>query len=374
MLALFSTKSFSAENNAAILTPLSFYFILYYFYLFIFCSSIFSSYPSDEIEAIIQRHHPYNHTSMKKYTHAWLAFMAMKRLELAAIPQEHLANAQWLVKWFKDYRDFVISGSWYPDDVFKDMATSHIIKYRPDEKSNNVSFRKMPSTLRCYQLGLKSPLYQKPFTIEAGNLADRCEAFAQSIVDSFKMLRTEDKGNPISPSNNHIATRFFILSHYIADCHMPLHCDARSFSMGANIHAFIESEWDKQVRASYELDKDNKRFFYDPQGYPLKKKMTDLMTAVEQEIVERPFKYEWGSGCKNTWDYMSGVSQYSYLMSYRMIPAEYDNTNLSKDTFRELDCWKEFDNYSKDIFSDAVESIARVWLHVWARYRQWAKM
>ena len=53
---------------------------------------------------------------MKKFTHAWLAFMAIKRLESNAIPKmegsnELYSQAQSLVKWFKDYRDFVISGA-----------------------------------------------------------------------------------------------------------------------------------------------------------------------------------------------------------------------------------------------------------------------
>ena len=60
MLALFSTKVFPIENNAAILTPLSFFLFLL-FLSFYFCSFIFSSYLSDEIEAIIQRHYPNNY-------------------------------------------------------------------------------------------------------------------------------------------------------------------------------------------------------------------------------------------------------------------------------------------------------------------------
>ena len=68
---------------------------------------------------------------MKKYTHAWLAFMAIKRLQNADIPEVNREDAQSLVKWFHDYRDFVIEGSWYPDEVFKDMGTSHVIKYKP---------------------------------------------------------------------------------------------------------------------------------------------------------------------------------------------------------------------------------------------------
>ena len=310
---------------------------------------------------------------MKKYTHAWLAFMAIKRLQYANLPDSVSEDAKALVKWFHDYRDFVIEGSWYPDQVFKDMDTSHIIKYKPVEGSEPQKFKKLPQTMKIYGLGKKSPLYQKPFVIKSGNCADRCESIAHSIIDCFKILRTEERGNPITTSSNHIAMRFFILSHYIADCHMPLHCDSRSFSSGENIHGYIETLWDNQVKASYSIDNDNNRFFYDPDGYPLPKKMTPLMQAVENELVTRTYQHGWGSENDNTWDYISAVSEYSYLMAYNMIPAEYDEKNLTKELFRTTDTYKNLDNYSQIIFSDAIDSIARVWLHVWARYRNWAK-
>ena len=57
---------------------------------------------------------------MKKYTHAWLAFMAIKRLQYADIPEANRDDAKSLVKWFHDYRDFVIKGAWYPDHVLCD--------------------------------------------------------------------------------------------------------------------------------------------------------------------------------------------------------------------------------------------------------------
>ena len=310
---------------------------------------------------------------MKKYTHAWLAFMAIKRLQYADIPEENRDDAKSLVKWFNDYRDFVIEGSWYPDEVFKDMSTSHIIKYKPAPGEGEQKFKKLPKTMKLYTLGQKSDMYKKPFVIESGNCADRCESISHSIVDCFKMLRTEERGCPISPTSNHIAMRFFILSHYIADCHMPLHCDCRSFSSGDNIHGFIESEWDKQVRKSYRVDVDNNRFYYDPEGYPLKDKMTPLMQAVEDDLVNREYLHSWGTGNKNTWDYMSAISEYSYLMAYRLIPAAFDEKSLTKEIYKSSEAYAQLEDYSRVILCDAVDSIARIWLHVWARYRSWAK-
>ena len=166
--------------------------------------------------------------------------------------------------------------------------------------------------------------------------------------------------------------RFFILSHYIADCHMPLHCDSRSFSSGENIHGFIESEWDKQVKKSYRIDTPNNRFFYAPDGYPLTDKITPLMQSVEDDIINREFLYAWGAGNNNTWDYISAVSEYSYLMAYRLIPSEYDEKTLTKELYKSTDAYAHFDEYSRIILCDAIDSISRVWLHVWSRYRKWA--
>lgn len=311
---------------------------------------------------------------MKKFTHAWLAFMAIKRLDKVSIDNTQMAeDAKSLVKWFKSYRDYVIDGAWYPDLIFKDMATSHIIKYTPDENSHDKTFKKLPSTLIMYEQGKNSPLYGKPFKIEGGNLADRCEAISHDIVDNLKMLRTEEKGCPISPTNNHIAMRFFILSHYVADCHMPLHCDSRSFSSGADIHGYIEKQWDNMVKKSYEIDTGNNRFFYDPEGYPLKKNPSQIILDVENETVSREYNHSWGSKNSNTWDYMSAISQYSYLKSYKMIPEGYDGDNISIDIFKTIEGSINFEKYTFEIFSDAIDSIARIWLHIWARYRKWMK-
>ena len=322
---------------------------------------------------------------MKKYTHAWLAMMAMKRIEKTTIPERQRDDAKALIKWFKDYRDFVISGSWYPDSVIKDMGTSHILKYEKlksmDEDFACNRFRTMPETLKMYQLGLKSDMYGQPYRISMGNLCDRCESFTESLIDSFKILYSESKGSPIVPSANHIAMRFFILSHYIADCHMPLHCDARSFGpkeeKKKNVHTFIEEEWEKQISESYRIDEDNNRFLYDTEGYPAVSEtgLTDMVRDIEQELKTREFIWKWGKkkDVDNTWDYMSGISGYSYLMAYRLIPDDqYTPEQITPEVYQTMPAYTEhFEEYSKIILMDAIESIAKVWLHAWVRYRGW---
>lgn len=321
---------------------------------------------------------------MKKYSHAWIAFMAIKRLELIAtttdekvvsgVTDKVRTEATALVKWFKNYRDFVIKGAWYPDEVFKDMSTSHIVKYTPAEIDEKVTFRKLPATHSIFtMMSKKSPLLNKPYIIEDGNCADRCEAISHSIIDNFKMLFREEKGCPIATSGNHIAMRFFILSHYIADCHMPLHCDSRSFSNEKNIHGAIEKKWEDYITKAYKIDKDNNRFFYDPDGYPLPLKESDFTTNVENEIATRKYIHAWGGKNNNVWDFMSAVSQYSYLFSYFLIPKDFSNTQSMQEFTEETEWGRYFETYSAMIFSDAIDAIARIWLHIWIKYTDWLK-
>ena len=341
---------------------------------------------------------------MKHYTHAWLAMMAMKRIEYAQIPVKQQDDAKALISWFKNYRDLVLQGAWYPDAVFKDMSSSHIAKCYPlaDYEKNKGAgidselakdagknaqkknpkiriesdFRRMPASLKMYDWGKKSKMYGQPYILfKRHNLCDRCESFTESLIDSFKVLTMENRGAPVVPTNNHIAMRFFILSHYIADGHMPLHCDARSFHANNEVHAFIEEEWDTQVQAAYKIDYENDRFFYDKDGYPLFKEDAEpspLIQYVEKELRDREFTWAWGADNNNTWDYMSGITQYSFLMAYDLVPADREPKKISKRSYIATDAYREhFEEYSKIILSDAVESIAKIWLHAWCRYRSW---
>ena len=317
---------------------------------------------------------------MKQYTHAWLAMMAIKRLAQGPIPetegrgknpQQVAKFARTLVRWFMNYRDFVVQGAWYPDQVLCDQGSSHGKKYAVGDPLLPVQLMSsLPETMEVYQLMKKeSRLLDEPYEYKKGNVSERCDAMAHTMVDNFKIQYMEEKGNPISPSSTHMAMRFFIMSHYIADAHMPMHCDARSLG---TIHTAIEEQWENAVKNSYCIDEDNLRFFYDPNGFPLAKvKVTSYLKAVEEKILTRPFVYKWATGQKveNTRVYIDAVTQYSYLLAHEMVPDELGNCTWTK--YMKQDVSKRFNEYSAMLLADAVDSIARAWLHVWARYRDW---
>lgn len=317
---------------------------------------------------------------MKQYTHAWLAMLAIKRLEKIEIPETVNASgkptplardAKLLVRLFKNYRDFVVTGAWYPDHVLSDNAGdySHSLKHTTFLAGEKPQFFKMPDTMEVYQyMKSHSPIYKNkvPYLVVKGNLHDRCDAMAHTIVDNFKIQYHEEKGNPILPSSTHMALRFFMLSHYLADAHMPLHCDARPLG---KIHASIEGEWENQIKKSYNIDMDNERFFYDPNGYPLATAdMTPLIKAVEEKVITRPFNYSWGSA-DGTREYAQAIGQYSFMLAQEMFPESLGDCTLTQ--YKKSEVFANFDKYSAMLMADAVNSIARAWLHVWVRYRNW---
>ncbi len=189
-----------------------------------------------------------------------------------------------LVEWLDPYRDNVIKGAWYPDAIIKDMSTGHILKHIPDDNAKAVVWRKLPKGYYLDGIRKSSPYFNRNYRIGSGNLTDRCEALTHSVVDNLKMLYEENKGSSFPPSSTHVAAILFMLSHYIADAHMPLHCDARQYSDKLDVHAKIEDDWDKLVRKCYKIETRYSRFAYDPEGFPLKIGSDTIIDRVEEEI------------------------------------------------------------------------------------------
>jgi len=315
---------------------------------------------------------------MKKFTHAWLAFMAIKRLEETKLSVPDRRYAEGLIKWFKSHKDGVTQGAWYPDSVIMDMANSHVFKHTPSVEADN-KFKRLPTTYLNYKHGKSSPVRKKSFTVDKhDNLPDRCESIAHSVIDHLKMQESEEKGSPVSPTDNQIALLLFMLSHYVADAHMPFHCDSRKFSEGMDLHGYIEGKWDGVIRRYYRIDEDNERFYYNPYGYPLKDPSSEqeyqssFLSTVEDVLRDRKFIMSWGAKNRNVWDFMSAICQHSYLLSYCFIPPQYDHTNVTTGNWQSLGSIS-FEHLSVAILSDAIDSIARVWFRIWRRYVKWER-
>jgi hypothetical protein len=316
---------------------------------------------------------------MKKFTHAWLAFMAIKRLEDAKLSPADRSCADSLIEWFKSHKDGVIRGAWYPDSLIKDNSNSHVLKFEPSGEAAE-EFKQLPATYLIYKYGENSPVRNKGFKLvdEKDNLPDRCESIAESVIDHLKVQESEEKGSPVSPTDNQVALWLFMLSHYVADAHVPFHCDSRRFSEEKDIHGQMEGAWDDEIERYYKIDRGNERFFYDQHGYPLgdsgkdQEYQSSYLKKVEDELSKREFTESFGTGNKNVWDFMKAICQHSYLLSYCFLPSEYSPTNVTLGNWKSLGSIK-FEELSVAILTDAIDSIARILFRVWRRYEKWEK-
>ena len=57
------------------------------------------------------------------------------------------------------------------------------------------------------------------------------------------------------------------------------------------------------------------------------------------------------------------------MLAHEMVPEEIGDISWSQ--YKESAPYQRFDEYSAKLLADAVDSIARAWLHVWIRYREW---
>jgi len=315
---------------------------------------------------------------MKKYTHAWLAFKAIERLEKASLEPADRTVANSLIEWFKNHRDGVIRGAWYPDTMIRDNASSHILKIAPVKKNASpYLFKSLPKEYLISDLTKTSPLLAESFTIDKKtNLPDRCESMTHSVVDHLKTRECEDKGSPVSPNDNQIALLLFMLSHYVADGHVPFHCDARQFSEGENLHGHVEDVWDETIDQCYRIDKPNERFFYNPGGYPLQNPSSvaayesSFLKKVDDNLGLRTFSKNFGADNNNVWDFMSAICQRSFVHSYSLIPEAYDHTNVTLGNWQSLSSLP-FEDSTIAVLSDAIDSISRIWFRLWQRYLKW---
>jgi len=311
---------------------------------------------------------------MNKYTHAWLSFEAIRRLEKARISPRNRPYAENLVEWFKDNNDDVIQGAWYPDAYVKDMKKSHVLKLKPSSTATN-KFKPLPKTHKCYKYRIKSEVKKKSFVIEGHcNLPDRCESIAHSVIDHLKMQCCEDKGSPVSPTNNQIGLLLFMLSHYIADAHVPFHCDARKLG---RLHTCMEKRWDNMVRDFYDIDEDNERFFCDEEGYPKRttpegnnKYANSYLKRIDDDLSTRNFVISWGGNNNNVRDFISAICQHSYLLSYCFVPMRCGRRKKTMEYLQTSGVFS-FDNISTYVLSDAIDSIARIWFRIWRRHMKW---
>jgi hypothetical protein len=299
--------------------------------------------------------------------------MAARRLYLVKnkMTKSNKEIIERLLRFIRENNDGIVQGAWFPDSVIHDNSTGHIWQLK---KKSGLGKRihKLPSTSKIRRL-VKHRGENEAITLEGGTLPDRCQALAYEIRDKLKIknkvaIEQKNPGAAIIPTNNEIALSFFMLAHYVADAHMPLHCDARKFR--DSIHGHMEGYWEQEIKNSYSLlvdpARNDKQFELDSYGFPREKTLGVLLSKVKDDIEKRKFLVGFGVKNNNVWDYMVDISYFSYLLSSEIISLS-ENTKITKSKYvskyhqKFLDC-------SAEILGDSVDSLARIWFNVWKDY------
>jgi len=324
---------------------------------------------------------------MKKFTHALIACKAVERLQKVELSDQNKPFADFLLEWFAGHKDGVIRGAWYPDSLIGDKSTSHVLKHQPAAVGaidDNVRATgrsplpapTLPSTSLQYAIGRASPLFNQPYVVSKGNnLPERCEALSHAVIDNLRIRESEPKGSPLTPTDNHVALLLFMLSHYVADAHMPMHCDARDDEFpGFNLHSAAEERWEREVVRFYKIDRPNQRFIYNESGFPLLVEddayADSMLKAVEEELERRPFRIGYGDENDNVREYMLAVCLYSWLTCCAWLPYEAEIESIDR-TLLQTPAGLPFREVSVAALADAIDAVARVWLHDLRRFCWW---
>jgi len=342
---------------------------------------------------------------MKQRGHAWIALRALKLVDDSKLEPK-------LVELLSYYISDVWDGAWLPDNLIIDMQYGHIFKMDSDSKQLGHDISK-EDWFRVPYTELKKRLAGKRLCLEyvkafdelnkpyrshpdvGGHLPNRVIAVSHSIGDMLKMsdypLAFYARGKKpesyskqltdqkvadlsLSPlfSGRQIALMFFILSHYVADAHMPLHCDLRDCSWGAKLkrrlpdglHGSIEELWE-----SYFPPKE-KLVLYEQLRTSVKDAVSSLPKGSPIEIDSNgEYKLDPNiySPKSDEWVEMVHIARTSYAVSRKLIDKDYKD---AKELIKSPAKSEEFKHVTNCIFHDAVESVAALWIKAWTRFRE----
>ncbi|MDD5251176.1 MAG: hypothetical protein PHT12_00910 [Patescibacteria group bacterium] len=355
---------------------------------------------------------------MKSIAHAWVALMALERLKrlpkagsrktgfmTANLPGLYLgdtfddyyqAQADRFVTLFDKHKDSFLKGAWFPDSVIADnLVGGHTFKLKKPETDTEtkqaVGFaNRLPKFMSpVMDMGIKEArLDEKVYRLEDYTLPDRCEALTHTLRDMVLIQMDQPKGSDIMFNDDQLTLYFLMLSHYVADAHVPPHCDDRDFYGPSTIHPDMEGYWDDEVIKYFEFDKPRGVFDYDIDGAPElfddPAKREAFKGSVLYKALQIVNQRKWplkntksggfteaiiGQGNKKIYDLIKAVCFSSYLISTDFIPysvteSEYKKLKIVKDANYK----KRLDEISPYLIANAIDAIALIWLLTWDKY------
>ena len=334
---------------------------------------------------------------MNQPTHAWLAVEAYRKLlKLSQTSEGKSKKLDGLARLLgANLRDVVVA-AWLPDSLIKDMTYGHVFKnsaYKGDEIPRfTLSKKDLKAHLASDTLRPDAAFDLVPKTwwdaaykvkLNGGHLPARVNALAQTARDMFKMGDNDvvdltgvkpAGAAPIAQallySPRNIAMTLWMASHYIADSHMPFHCDNRALASTAKqkTHGDVEELWGKQVPDAFHSGTILKTSADEILATPLPSGSQFAGLTFGDTI--SPLK---NSG--DPWKECVYMCRASFATSFAWVPPELapvdDQTTkvsladiLTKDFCGEARFW----DVSKATMIDAASAIAMFWQDAWCDF------
>jgi hypothetical protein len=357
-------------------------------------------------------------SAMKKRSHAYIALRALKLIddETKDSSSAWRRQARKLAELLFFYLPEVYEAAWLPDSVIVDLSTGHIFKMGATAEETGIAdvaedqrFKATYSTLKRRLVGnrlsleaakgasvLRDPYRSNPDL--GGELPNRVLALSHGIGDQLKLsdypldfyvkparkrgfakaaktaggmsgVRVDTLSLAPTYSARQIAMSCFILSHYVVDAHMPIHCDIREYrhptlgmSFDDRFHHRLEKEWEDQVPEESALQTMESR--------SLDECLDTLpVGSVFSQLGVGPYSLSLVRLKRGEWEEMVDVCRVSFALSRKWIPdgaatvADIRGHRTPEHTPAE-----DFESLTLSIFHDAVEAVARIWLKSWLRY------
>jgi len=333
---------------------------------------------------------------MNQPTHAWLAVEAYRKIAAQSKTDEgikkKLGGLEKLLG--ANLRDVVVA-AWLPDSLIKDMTYGHVFKnsvYKGDQRDRFTLSKKdltghlagdacIPKT--AFDL-VPDSWWEEAYRVKdnGGHLPARVNALCQTVRDMLRMGDADvvsltgikskgaeniEKTLLFSPRN--VAMTLWMTSHYIADAHMPFHCDNRALASTAKqkTHGKVEDLWGEQVSDLFYSKTILSKSADDilDSNPPTGSKFSDLNFG----STISPLK---NSG--DPWKEAVYICRASFASSFALVPPNIakvdDKTDVSLDDILKKDfCGEErFWEISNAIMTDAVNSIAMFWQDAWVDF------
>ena len=249
------------------------------------------------------------------------------------------------------YDHLTIEAIWAPDDILRDNHPYHVFKLFAEDE-----FQDIPEKYKRKKYEHEGRTFYK----YNGGLPYRIDHLANEIIDMCKLRDYNDQY-----SQKQIMYKYLLISHYITDAHVPMHCDHRDDPpeedeiklngnyMKESAHSALEGLWEKAVtpvaREEGIIEPERARDMRDRTEYS-EYVIFGMSDCSLGEKIKVPVigKYE-------LMDFIIGVCLLSKERCRKLFPLE--SPDERDDTI--------ISNMTKDIFADAIGNLMAVWRYIW---------